>query len=152
MRKMYIVKHRDLGGFMMDMDMLQMTDLKRILIQDRIFSCFQLLIVNFAAINNRDYHLTFPNSWGFYLNDKKHDTDSLGSRLSTGWSGSFDEIRINTGIAIKSYDTKNLEAVLDVMEKYSDKDTMWIIMTDSFWCPWSLGYQKQHMNHCILII
>lgn len=116
---------------------------------NKYFSCHQGLLATYASYKKREYIMIFSESWGFRYQREDYP---FGVSLSPNYQG-------RRGILLEKY-----HGIKIVKEQYTDHKLLMnrikILLTQSpimlhcdvFNCPWNILYQRNHVNHYVLII
>ncbi len=123
-------------------------------VYDEAYECFQCILVSVANYFGFEYELMFASSWGFELlpGNMHEPYCSFGPRLERSWEVSFvDLLNRYHGIAAVQKSVCTLADLQSLFEREMQKGMPVALFMDSFWCRWTLTYNKYHYNHSVLI-
>ena len=117
-------------------------------ILNQYFSCHQIILATYASYKERKYDMIFSESWGFQY--EKNDNPFCVS-LNPGYQNrrnllfeKFHSIKITDTQYTDKEHLKNLiQTILP--------DSPIILNCDVFDCPWNISYQRNHIDHYVLI-
>ncbi len=118
-------------------------------IVNEYYSCHQGLLATYASYQKREYDMIFSESWGFKY--QKED-QPFGMSLDPDYQNRRELLLEKFhGIKVldKLYTEKN--GLIDIVQSKLPQSPI-ILHCDVFDCPWNISYQRNHIDHFILII
>lgn len=119
---------------------------------DEGLNCFQDLIQSVALWWGRSYELMFVDAWGFvYQSLNGKSGPRLGDRVGAGTGDYQKSLELYHGIHTEYYE-KTVPEVLQIVQKELSEGRPVMIPMDSFFCPWDVGFQRNHSMHGFLAV
>ncbi|MDR5002041.1 MULTISPECIES: BtrH N-terminal domain-containing protein [Brevibacillus] len=116
-------------------------------------NCKEDTIVTVATWWKRDYALMFLESWGFAFDQTQwKQSGKLYQSITPGIGDMLNLLRHLHGIEIFVKGSVSLQDTVALVESELQESRPVAIDLDSYYCPWSHGYQKYHSIHTCLIV
>lgn len=117
------------------------------------YSCFHYGLAEIANYYHRDYQMVFLELWGFFYSENNNRT--IGENLDLYWineDGRRERI-LNEFHQIRYKKVSNQGRSEEFIEKMNEEieKSPFVAYLDAFDCEWLPFYQKQHLNHSIVI-
>ncbi|MCG5250364.1 BtrH N-terminal domain-containing protein [Brevibacillus sp. NSP2.1] len=116
-------------------------------------NCKEDTIVSVATWWKRDYALMFLESWGFTFDRTQWQrTGKLYQSITPGIGDMLNLLKHLHGIEIVVKGNASWQDTVALVESELQASRPVAIDLDSYYCPWSHGYQKYHSLHTCLIV
>jgi hypothetical protein len=129
-----------------------MLDIKPLPNDGRTYDCIKGLVASVGDWLGYGYELMSSNSWGFFIKPSNTLISSkIGGRVCSEIHRNYEMLKKYHGIDIELQKINNSPEILELLKGELKKGYPIIIGLDRFWCPWLIGYQKEHGFHAILV-
>ncbi len=122
--------------------------------QDKLWDCFEKLIVSVAVWWRRGYEFMFVDTWSFDFQSRQPDQSIPLSRRVRPWPGSnhYPSLEKYYGIRLIRHNTRTIAEVMAIINAELNRERPTAVYIDSYWCPWNPEYQRTHHRHYCLAV
>lgn len=116
---------------------------------NQYFSCHQGVLATYAAYQNRSYDMIFSETWGFMY---QREDRPFGTSLNPGYQNRRELLLEKFhGIKVINEQYNDSENLINLIQSKLLQSPI-ILHCDVFDCPWNISYQRNHLNHYVMII
>lgn len=115
------------------------------------YSCRQTVIVEVAKYMGANYEMIALGNWRFeYVTDRGN---SIGEKVAQIYTTSYGENVMHFhGLELKSGIVNDKKYAKEMIRENLERGIPVIVHSDTFYCPWYIGYQIIHYSHFYIII
>jgi len=115
---------------------------------NKYFSCHQGLFATYASYQKREYDMIFSESWGFKYQKEDYP---FGMSLDPNYQNRrvllLEKFH---GIRVFNEQYTDNENLINLIQSTLPRSPI-ILHCDVFDCPWNISYQRNHIDHYVLV-